>query len=59
MNVHLLDGTYELFRAYFGAPPAQGPGGREVGAVRGLIRSLLSLLREDGYNARAAAPGCS
>ena len=43
MQVHLIDGTYELFRAWFGAPPAQA-GGREVGAVRSLVRSLTVLL---------------
>ncbi len=43
MQVHLIDGTYELFRAWFGAPPAQHEG-REVGAVRSLIRSLAMLL---------------
>jgi len=46
VRLHLVDGTYELFRAYFGAPPAESPTGREVGATRGLLRSLLSLLRE-------------
>ena len=44
VRVHLFDGTYELFRAYFGAPPAQH-GGREVGAVRSVVRSLSNLLR--------------
>jgi 5'-3' exonuclease len=44
MKVHLVDGTFELFRAHFGAPPATSPDGRPVGATRGLIRSLLSLL---------------
>jgi len=44
MKVHLVDGTYELFRAHFGAPPATSPDGRQVGAARGLLRSLLSLL---------------
>ena len=48
MQVHLVDGTYELFRAYFGAPAASAPDGSEVGAVRGLGRSLLSLVRSDG-----------
>ena len=43
MQVHLIDGTYELFRAWFGAPPAQHEG-REVGAVRSLVRSLAMLL---------------
>lgn len=46
MQVHLVDGTYELFRSFYGAPSAQAPDGREVGAVRGLLASLLSLLRE-------------
>ena len=47
VRVHLIDGTYELFRSHFGAPSATGPDGREVGASRGLLRSMLSLLRED------------
>jgi 5'-3' exonuclease len=46
MKVHLVDGTYELFRAFFGAPPARSPSGREVGAARGLARSLLNLLSD-------------
>ena len=46
VNVHLIDGTYELFRSYFGAPEAKAPDGREVGAVRGLMASLYGLLRE-------------
>ncbi len=46
MNVHLIDGTYELFRAYYGAPAKQAPGGQEVGATLGLLRSLLALLRD-------------
>jgi 5'-3' exonuclease len=46
MKVHLVDGTYELFRAFFGAPPAHDRDGRPVGAVRGLLATLLSLLRE-------------
>ena len=54
MKVHLLDGTYELFRSYFGAPKAQ-VNGREIGATRGILRSLLSLLREDGVTHVAIA----
>jgi 5'-3' exonuclease len=46
MKLHLVDGTYELYRAHFGAPSATGRGGREVGATRGLMRSLLVLLGE-------------
>jgi 5'-3' exonuclease len=48
LNVHLVDGTYELFRAHFGAPPQTSPAGVEVGATLGLMRSLVSLVREDG-----------
>jgi 5'-3' exonuclease len=46
MKLHLVDGTYELFRAFFGAPPAEDAWGRPVGAVRGLLSTLLALLRE-------------
>jgi 5'-3' exonuclease len=48
VKVHLVDGTYELFRSYFGAPEAKSPAGLEVGATLGIMRSLLALLREDG-----------
>lgn len=44
MRIHLLDGTWELFRAHFGAPPHRNAEGKEVGAVRGLLRSLHALL---------------
>ncbi len=47
MNIHLIDGTFELFRAYFGAPSSKSPAGQEVGATRGLLRSFAALLRED------------
>jgi 5'-3' exonuclease len=55
VRLHLVDGTYELFRSYYGAPPARAPDGREVGAVRGLLRTLLSLLHEDGVSHVACA----
>jgi 5'-3' exonuclease len=48
-KIHLVDGTYELYRAYFGAPKA-AVAGRETGATRGILRSLLSLLRDDGVS---------
>ncbi len=47
MNLYLIDGTYELFRANFGAPPRTAPDGSPVGAVAGLMQSLLMLLREE------------
>ncbi len=48
MNVHLVDGTYELFRSFYGPPPKKAPDGREVGATIGLLRSLLVLLSAPG-----------
>ena len=48
MKIHLVDGTYELFRNHFGAPPKKSPDGREVGATLGLLRSLLMLLTSPG-----------
>ncbi len=44
VQIHLFDGTYELFRAWFGAPPAQHAG-KEVGASRTFLRSLALVLR--------------
>jgi 5'-3' exonuclease len=46
MKVHLIDGTYELFRAFFGVPEARDAAGRPVGAVRGILATLVSLLNE-------------
>jgi 5'-3' exonuclease len=46
VKVHLVDGTFELFRAFFGTPRGSDATGNEVGAVRGLIATLTALLRE-------------
>ena len=46
MEVYLIDGTYELFRAYFAMPPLQSSTGQPVGALRGLMQSLLRLMRD-------------
>lgn len=46
MKIHLVDGTYELFRAHFGAPPKKSTSGQEVGATVGLLRSMLLLLSD-------------
>jgi 5'-3' exonuclease len=54
-TLHLIDGTYELFRAHFGAPPRTTPEGWEIGAVHGIIMSTLSLLSQDGVTHVAAA----
>jgi len=45
MDVHLVDGTYELFRHYHALPSMRDASGREVAAVRGVLGSMLSLLR--------------
>ncbi len=55
MKIHLVDGTYELFRAYFAMPKSVGPAGQPTGAVRGLIQTLLSLLRQDDVTHIACA----
>ena len=46
MIVHLVDGTFELFRAYYGSPSSTDSSGKEVGAARGHARSMLALLGE-------------
>ena len=46
MNVHLIDGTYELFRHYYAVPQAKDADGNEVGAVRGVLASVLGMIRE-------------
>jgi 5'-3' exonuclease len=55
MNIHLIDGTYELFRAFYGPPPKTAPDGREVGATVGLLRSLMELLRNPAVTHVACA----
>ncbi len=45
-RLFLVDATYELFRAFFAQPSRKSPDGREVGAVRGLLSTLLVLSRE-------------
>jgi 5'-3' exonuclease len=55
MKVHLIDGTFELFRSYYGSPSSKTPDGFEIGAVRGLLRSLLALLGEPGVTHLAIA----
>jgi 5'-3' exonuclease len=46
MNIHLVDGTYELFRHYFAVPPRKDCDGGEVGAVVGVLNSVASMIRE-------------
>jgi 5'-3' exonuclease len=44
VQVHLIDGTYELFRHYHALPPARDSQGMEVAAVRGVVMSLLNMI---------------
>jgi 5'-3' exonuclease len=46
MDVYLIDGTYELFRYFFAVPAAKDVNGQEVGAVRGVLASVLSMLEK-------------
>ncbi len=48
MQLHLVDGTYELFRNYYGAPPKTAWDGSEVGATVALARTLIALLLSEG-----------
>src|SRR3984885_7567848 len=45
VEIHLIDGTYELFRHFYALPRARDAAGREVGAVRGVLASLLGMLK--------------
>jgi 5'-3' exonuclease len=44
MEVHLIDGTYELFRHFFALPSSSDESGNEIGAIRGVLNSLLNML---------------
>ena len=46
MDVHLIDGTYELFRHFYAVPPAKDRRGRETGGVLGVLRSVLSMIEQ-------------
>ena len=56
MNIHLVDGTYELFRAHYSPRPGRiAPDGRDVKATHGLTQSLIALLGQDGVTHVAVA----
>jgi 5'-3' exonuclease len=46
LEVHLIDGTYELFRHYYALPSARDQDGREIAAVRGVLRSVLGMIKD-------------
>ena len=54
MEVHLIDGTYELFRHFYALPSAREADGREVAAVRGVLHSVLGMTREGATHVAVA-----
>ncbi len=54
MEVHLVDGTYELFRHYFAVPQSSDANGQEIAAVRGVLSSVLSMLSKGATHVAVA-----
>ena len=54
-RLHLVDATYELFRAWFAVPSTRAPDGREVGATRGVLGTLQKLVQTEGATHVACA----
>jgi 5'-3' exonuclease len=54
MRVHLIDGTYELFRYFYAVPGSKDASGQEIGAVRGVLGSVLSMLEADATHVGVA-----
>jgi len=54
LEVHLIDGTYELFRHYYALPSARDAQGREVAAVRGVLASVLGMIKEGATHVAVA-----
>src|SRR5215475_7132999 len=44
MDIYLIDGTYELFRYFYAVPSSKDAGGQEIGAVRGVLGSILTMI---------------
>src|SRR5579864_9336657 len=54
VDVHLIDGTYELFRHYYAMPSARDTDGREVAAVRGVLASVLGMIEHGATHVAVA-----
>jgi 5'-3' exonuclease len=54
VQVHLVDGTYELFRHYYALPSARDRDGRQVAAVRGVLNSVMSMIRDGATHVAVA-----
>ena len=52
-RAHLVDGTYELFRHFFGQPARSADDGAEIGAARGVVTSIVGLLKSSPAGLRA------
>jgi 5'-3' exonuclease len=55
VKIHLVDGTYELFRSFYGPPSKKAPDGREVGATVYLMKNLIALLNQPDVTHLACA----
>ncbi len=54
MDIHLVDGTYELFRHYYALPSAKDHEGREVAAIRGVLASVLGMMKDGATHVAVA-----
>jgi 5'-3' exonuclease len=54
VDIHLVDGTYELFRHYYALPSARDKDGREVAAVRGVLASVLGMIKQGATHVAVA-----
>jgi 5'-3' exonuclease len=54
LKIYLIDGTYELFRHYYALPSARDAQGREVAAVRGVLASVLGMIKEGATHVAVA-----
>jgi len=54
LKIYLIDGTYELFRHYYALPSARDAKGREVAAVRGVLASVLGMMKEGATHVAVA-----
>jgi hypothetical protein len=55
LDVHLVDGTYELFRHCYALPSARDKDGTEIAALRGVLTSVLDMIKRGAANASALA----
>ena len=54
MEVYLIDGTYELFRYFYAVPSARDERGDEIGAVRGVVTSVLHMISDGATHVAVA-----